>query len=117
MKNKVFEEKIHGEIIVDCNDEYDQNMSWFYYAQDELEFPFIAYLRVKKVNGGEVLRKVNVIQLCTNDSNFEKNFDLIVEVEFGEYFIEIPLSKLEDIKAPKSITEIIEIWKYWRKKN
>jgi len=113
MRNKEFEEKIFEEIVIDCNDEYDQNMSWFYYVQDEIEFPFIAYIELRKKELGKIYKKIKVLELSTDDSNFEKNFDIKVNAEFDQYIMEFPLSKLEDIRASESIVEIIELWKYW----
>mgnify|MGYP000094290272 CR=1 FL=1 len=76
MKNHLFEEKIYDEIIVDCQDEYDQNMSWFYYVQEELEFPFIAYFEVKNLQKRKIKRKVKVIDLVNDDNSFDYEFDL-----------------------------------------
>jgi hypothetical protein len=116
MEKEEYEEKLYNEILVDCKGEYEQNMSWFYYIQDEIKFPFIAYVEVKEIGQREntrVLKKIKVIELSTDDSNFENNFDIKVSVEFDKYIMEFPLSKLEDIRASKSIIEIIELWKYW----
>jgi hypothetical protein len=116
MRNEDFDQKIMDEIIVDCEDQYDQNMSWFYYVQEEIAFPFIAYVEVRKKkqrSGTQVFKKVNVIGLATDDSNFDNNFDLKVDVEFDDYIIEFPLSKLEDVRASESTIETIELWKYW----
>lgn len=116
MKKELFEEKIWNEILIDCKDDIEQNMSWFYYVQDELEFPFIAYVALKELTGREVLKRVNVVRMSSDDSNFEKNFNLTVEVEFDDCILEFPLSKLERIKASESTVNVIEIWNYWIRK-
>lgn len=113
MSIEKYKEKLHNEILVDCKDEYDQNMSWFYFVQDEITYPFIAYIEVRKKAVGKVLKKVEVIGLSTDDSNFDKNFDLKVDVEFDEFILEIPLGKLKDIRASENTIETIETWKYW----
>ncbi len=91
-------------------------MSWFYFLQDELAFPFIAYIALIEIGKGEIFKKINVKGLSTDDSNFERNFDLKVEVEFDKYLMEFPVSKLEKIKASKATIEAIKLWKYWVKK-
>ena len=116
MRNEKYENILHQEILVDCKDEYDLNMNWYYFVQDELEYPFEAAIEIKKRKGGKILKKVKVIDLATDDSNFERNFDLKVEVGFDEYFLEIPLMKLTNIVATERTAEIIEVWKYWVKK-
>lgn len=113
MKNKAYEKKLYNEILVDCSHEYEQNSSWFYYVQDEMDFPFEAQIELKKREGGNILKKVNVIRLSEDDTNFERNFDLKVAVELDDYIIEIPFLKLTEIKATERTIETIEIWKYW----
>ncbi len=116
MRNKEYDEKLYDEILVDCRDEYEQNMSWFYYAQDEMEFPFEAQIELRKRKGGKQSRRIKVINLSNNDTNFERNFDLKVDIELDDYIIEIPLAELFDVEANENTDEIIKIWKYWIKK-
>jgi len=113
MKNKKYEEKLHNEILVDCEDDYDQNRSWFYYVQDELDFPFVASIKVRKKSGGEIMKKVKALEFSTADANFDRNFDIKIAIEFDEYIIEIPMSKLQDIEANEGTIDTIETWKYW----
>ncbi len=116
MRNKEYDERLYDEILVDCKGEGEQNMSWFYYSQDELEFPFEANIELRKREGGKILKKVNVLNLSSDDTNFDRNFDLKVEIELYDYIIEMPIAKLTDIEATENTIEIIEIWKYWSKK-
>lgn len=116
MRNLKYDERLYDEILVDCRDEGEQNMSWFYYCQDELEFPFEANIELKKRGGGKISKKINVLNLFPDDSNFERNFELKVEIELDDYIIDIPITKLTDIKGTENTIEIIEIWKYWSKK-
>ncbi|WP_204104403.1 MULTISPECIES: calcium-binding protein [Spirulina sp. CCY15215] len=37
------------EIVVDAYDEVERAMGWYYYLDDNLQFPFTAYWRNKKV--------------------------------------------------------------------
>ncbi len=111
-----YKERLHNEILVDCRDEYEQNMSWFYYAEEHIQFPFSADIRLKKSDGKEEIKRIQVEKLTTDDSDFEHNFDLKIAVDVGGYLIEIPLSKLENIEAEEETIEIIDTWKYWRKR-
>lgn len=115
MREEKFDEILHDEILVDCKDEYEQNMSWYHFVQDELEYPFEASIELRKREGGKVSRRVKVMDLSKNDSNFDRNFDLKVDVEFGDFILEIPLGKLEEINASERTIEVIKVWKYWIK--
>ena len=112
IKNDDFDNKLYSEIIVDCNGEEEQNSSWYYYVQDEMEFPFEADVALKKLEGGKETKKVKVIAL-SDDINVDRNFDLKVEVELGEYIVELSLAKLENIAESEVAAEIVAIWKYW----
>jgi len=116
MREEKYKEILYDEILVDCKGEYEQNMSWYYFVQDELEYPFDAFIEIRKREGGKVSKKIKVVDLSTEDSNFDKNFDLKVDVEFDDFILEIPLGKLEKIEASERIVEIIEVWNYWIKK-
>jgi len=114
-KNELYEDKLYNEILVDCKDVYEQNMSWYYYVSDELEFPFKAKIELKKRNGQKESIEVEVLDLSESSSDFEESFDLKVDVESNEYIIEIPLMNLKDVHGSKQTTEVIGIWKYWKK--
>ncbi len=40
--------KIDYEIIVDCYDEYEVSMGWYYFMEEKLEFPFTAMPRLRR---------------------------------------------------------------------
>ena len=42
------EDRITDEIIVDCHDEEERAMGWYYYLDEQLEFPFTATCIVKR---------------------------------------------------------------------
>ena len=104
------------EILMDCNGEEDEYMSWYYYVEDELEFPFRAKIVVRKDTGEKFLKEIEVLELSSDENNFHRNFDLKVDIKFDDYIIEVPLSKLKEIKSSEKITEIIDAWNYWIKK-
>ncbi len=106
-------EMLYNEVLVDCKDEGEQKMSWFYYAQDELEFPFDAEIKLKRANGKVEKKKVEILRLATDDSNFDRGFDLKVELELEGYIIEVSLSKLNNIEDLGKNDQIVEAWKYW----
>ncbi len=116
-KNELYEDILYDEILVDCKDVYEQNMSWYYYVNDELEFPFKAKIELKKRTGQKELIEVEILGLSEDSSDFEESFDLKVDIELNEYIIQIPLKNLKDVNGSEKTTEIIGIWKYWRNDN
>jgi hypothetical protein len=42
------EERILNEIIVDAYERFEQALAWYYYLQDNLQFPFMAQGRQKR---------------------------------------------------------------------
>jgi len=113
MINKKYEQKLYNEILVDCIDESEQYMSWFYYAQDEMEFPFEAKIELKKREGGITIEKVKIINLTNEEGSLGRNLGLKVDIELGDYIIAVPLETLTNIKSDEPTAEIINIWKYW----
>ena len=42
MKDEERDERIRMEIIVDAHDSEEQAMGWYYYLEENLQFPFLA---------------------------------------------------------------------------
>jgi len=106
---------IYNDILIDCNGEGDQNMSWFYYIQDEFEFPFKASIQIKKANGKTITKKIKVIGPSSTDQDFDRNYQLNMEIEFDDYIIDYPLKELKDIKGSEQMQDTIEAYIYWLK--
>jgi hypothetical protein len=47
-ENKEREDRIADEIVVDAYNEEERAMSWYYYAADNIAFPFKARCRMKR---------------------------------------------------------------------
>ena len=48
-EDKLREECIHMEVVVDAYDEVERSLGWYYYLQDNLQFPFKAKCISKRV--------------------------------------------------------------------
>jgi len=112
--SKEMQEIIDDEILVDCYDDDEVNMGWFYYMEGHLEFPFKARLDVKKRDGSTQLKSVEVLKLASTAQNFAGEA-FYVEVSYSEDIIETGLSKLCNIQASDETLEAIQIWKFWKK--
>jgi hypothetical protein len=104
--------KIDYEIIVDCYDEYEVSMGWYYYMEETLKFPFKAKAKLKKVEGTAKLTEVSVTGLAADEEGFMHN-DFDLEIITGKYVINIAYSKLSHIKADDETLEALAIWDYW----
>jgi Calcium binding len=51
LTEKTIKYKIDYEIVVDCYDEYEIGMSWYYFMEETIGFPFQATAKLKKNNG------------------------------------------------------------------
>ena len=52
-RNKFFDDKLFDEILVDCKDVYEQNMSWYQLCTGLFTIPIQGKNRIKKNAKGE----------------------------------------------------------------
>jgi len=111
IENEVRETRIIDEIIVDCYNEEEQAMGWYYYLEDILNFPFTAKCILKRQTSplkiGEV---VEVIEMASED---ECEHEVFVKVRWQKRVLAVPLIQLEGIKVNSKTREAIEDWHYW----
>ncbi|WP_428654165.1 calcium-binding protein [Runella sp.] len=104
--------KINYEIIVDAYDEYEMSSGWYCTFDETLVFPFFATAQLKKKDGGVESKRVKIVGLHSDAEGFtEKDFQL--EMERGNYLVQIEYSKLSDIEADDETLEMFQIWDFW----
>ena len=110
-ENRVRETRIINEIIVDCYNEAEQAMGWYYYLEDILNFPFTAKCILKRQTSplkiGEV---VEVIKMASEE---ECEHEMFVKVRWQKRILAVPLMQLEGIKVSQKTREAIGDWHYW----
>ena len=113
-KDDVREERIHMEAIVDAYGEQERAMSWYYYLDDKLAFPFrarcIAERRSSPLQRGEV---VEVTGMAPEE---DCEHDMLVDVQWqGRHGrrLAVPLSQLEGVAVDDATEEAIGDWHYW----
>jgi len=105
------EERIHMEIIVDAYGPEEQALSWYYYLEENLNFPFsvkcIAHRTISPLKVGE---KVEVVGMPSEEDCEHDMFVLIRRKsdQFG-----VPLSQLEGVDVDEETKQAIEDWHYW----
>lgn len=109
--DKSREERIDEEIIVDCYDETERAMGWYYYLENRLEFPFngkcIKARSISPLKTGEV---VEVLSMAPED---ECEHEMFVTIRWEKRKFGVPLSQLEGIKASNGAKQAVEDWRYW----
>jgi hypothetical protein len=109
-KDEEREERIHNEVIVDAYGEDEQEMGWFYYLTDSMNFPFqaqcIKEIRKSPLKSGEM---VTVMDMVADD----RGHDMLAEIEFQGRTLAVPLSQLQAIDGNELTRQAIEDWHYW----
>ena len=107
------EERITMEIVVDCYDESERAMGWYYYLQDELQFPFTAQCIAKRaISPLRVKDEVEVIDMAPEE---ECDHEMFVMIRWEKDGLGVPLSQLKPIAADKQTVQVVEDWLYWVK--
>lgn len=110
-RNSVRENRIHDEIIVDANGPEEQAMSWYYYLEEKISFPFRVTCTTSRTTSP--LRKgetVEVRRLAPEDSCSQ---DMLVMIRWQERIMAVPLSQLTATNSDESTRQAIEDWLYW----
>ena len=96
-KNRIREERIHNEVIVDAYGPEEQSLGWYYYLENKIKLPFTARCIASKVVSP--LRKgetVEVRGLAPEDSCAH---DMLVLIRWHNRNVTTPLSQLVAIDA------------------
>ena len=110
-KDRIREERIRNEAVVDAYGTEEQAMGWYYYLENKLRFPFQAKCIASKVVSP--LRKgetVEVQRMAPEDSCFN---DMLVLIRWQGRNMAVPLSQLTATDADESTIEVIGDWHYW----
>jgi hypothetical protein len=109
-KDPVREDRIHNEAIVDAGPE-EQALSWYYYLENKIRFPFQArYLAVKVVSPLRKGETVEVVRMAPDDVCAH---DMLVLVRRQGQKVALPLAQLAAVDSDESTAEAIGDWHYW----
>ena len=110
-KDPIRENRIHDEAIVDAYGPEEKAMSWYYYLENKIRFPFHARCIVAKfvspLTKGET---VEVRRLAPEDAC---SADMLVLIRWQDRNMAAPLSQLAPIDPDESTAEAIGDWHYW----
>ena len=104
------EERIPNEAIVDAGPE-EQAMSWYYYLEGKIRFPFRATcVAVKDVSPLRKGEDVEVVRMAGEDAC---EHDMLVQIRWQGRKMATPLSQLRAVDPDSSTDEGIGDWHYW----
>lgn len=106
------EERISMEIIVDAYGAEEQAMGWYYYLEEQIEFPFTAVCTQKRaISPLQIGDEVDVIGMAPEE---ECEREMFIMIRWDKGSLAVPLSHLKPIDAtPAQTREAVEDWHYW----
>lgn len=110
------EHRIKYEVIVDCYDEDEVLMSWYYYFADSLTFPIEATVRLPLRGGKTEEKKVQIMEVDPR-SETGKSLRLGIVESGGERVSFISPDDIVRMKTTPENLEIINDWLYWHDKD
>lgn len=109
-EDRIREDRIHNEVIVDTGPD-EQAMSWYYYLENKISFPFQArYVAAKPVSPLRKGETAEVRGMAPEDACMH---DMLLQIRWRGRKIAVPLSQLEAIDPDESTKEAIGDWHYW----
>ena len=110
-KDPIREDRIHNEAIVDAYGAEERAMGWYYYLENQLQFPFQARCIVANIisplSKGET---VEVLRMAPEQSC---SADMLVLIRWQGRTLAVPLSQLAAVKVDESTANAIGDWHYW----
>ena len=105
------DERIMMEIVVDCYDEDEQMIGWYYYLDDTLLFPFTAIcINKRSISPIHQGGKFEVVGMASAD---ECDREMFVEIVWDCDTLAVPLSQLSAPEADEQTQQAIADWYYW----
>jgi hypothetical protein len=110
-ENEEREHRIVMEVVVDAYGEIERAISWYYYLEENLEFPFKARCRVKRaISPLKIGEQVQVMAMAPEEECESEIFVWIKRA--GEKFA-VPLAQLDSASSNPETQEAVADWGYW----
>jgi hypothetical protein len=105
------EARIVEEIIVDAHTEEERALSWYYYLEQQLRFPFEA--ECVKRRAISPLRKGEKIQISALAPEEDCAHEILVLGRWQGRSLGAPLGQLKPVDVDKATARAIADWHYW----
>lgn len=106
------EDRIAMDIVVDAYGTEERAMSWYYYLESELRFPFKATcIAERAISPLKIKGAVEVIGMAGEE---ECGREMFVTIRWESDALAVPLSQLRPSSATDEETrQAVEDWHYW----
>ena len=107
------EDRIRMEIVVDAYGSDERALSWYYYLEDQLQFPFTATCIAQRAISP--LRVKDEVEVFGMPCEEECGREMFVTIRWDrKQGLAVPLSQLKPINATDRQTKrAVEDWHYW----
>ena len=110
-RDEAREERITMEVVVDCYDESERAMGWYYYLEEHLQFPFLTtYIARRATSPLRVGDEVEVVGMAPEE---ECEHEMFVLMPWERDTLAVPLSQLELVHGDEQTRQAVEDWHYW----
>ena len=107
------EQRIEMEIVVDAHDADERAMGWYYYLEDQIQFPLTATCIAKRAISP--LRVDDEVEVIGMPGEEECSHEMFVSIRWDrKEGLAVPLSQLRPASdADEGTQEAIADWHYW----
>lgn len=113
LTEKQIDDIVHYKIIVDAYEDFKVYMGWAIYMEENLSFPFEAEYLVRKAKGESEWKKVGIIGIETDSSDFNGgNYYLSAVLEDVNMVIPVEVNDLKNIKADEHTLNTLQVWSH-----
>src|SRR5713226_3663797 len=105
-KDEAREERIHMEIIVDAYGPEEQALSWYYYLDENLHFPFSARCIARRATSP--LKPGDKVQVVGMPPEADCEHEMFVLIRRKSDQLAVPLAQLEGVKVDEKTQQAIE---------
>ena len=104
--------RIHDEIIVDAYGDEEQAMSWYYYMEENMEFPMQAKVKLRLRGGKTEEKAVKIVEI---DPESETSLTLRLGITEGksDRVQYISPEDIVSIQTSEGNLEVLNDWLYW----
>ena len=110
-KDKVREDRILNEIIIDAFSDEEQSMCWYYYLEKTITFLFTARCELKRAISP--LQVGDEVEPYAMAPEIECNHEMFVMMRWERDGLAIPLNQLTVTHGDDKTKEAVLDWHYW----
>ena len=110
--DKKREHRIAMEVVVDAYDAHERAIGWYYYLQEQLQFPFTANCIVHRAISP--LRVKDEVEVIGMPDESECEHEMFVTIPWEKDGLAVPLAQLKPIsETDQSTKQAVADWHYW----